>query len=163
MYEGEKIRKSGFLFTEALAVLGGQEHRGSAWTFTDRTLRIDREWDSDKERIEDRVDYDEDRVENRFDYDRDRVEDRVRYDEDRVEDFPEDAARWGGRKVQEVEDVPDDIRHDYDDVKDDVEDIPEEVAGWGGRKVGEVERFDDRVDDAYEAGRDEQRYDDDRY
>jgi len=44
-----------------------------------------------------------------------------------------------------------------------VQDVPEDVAGWAGRKVGDVERFDDNIDNAYDAGRDEQRYEDDRY
>ena len=128
------------------------------------TLRTDRKWDGDEERIEAREEYAEARAEDRLDYDRDRVEDRLRYDEERVEDFPEDAARWRGRKVQEVEDIPYDVRRDYDDVKVDVDDIPEDIARWEGRKVGDVERFDDRIEDAYDEGRDERRYENvDRY
>ena len=67
-----------------------------------------------------------------MEYDEDRFRDRVDYDEDRVVDFPEDAAGWTGRKVEEVEVFPDDIR----------------------------ERFDDDVEVAYDEGRDEVRYDD---
>lgn len=63
---------------------------------------------------------------------------------DDVEDFPEDAARWGGRKVQEVEDIPQDIENRWDGAVDD-------VAEFGGR-----------MDNAYDDGRNEQRYDDDR-
>jgi hypothetical protein len=74
----------------------------------------------------------DDRVENRFD---NAVND--------VEDFPEDAARWGGEKVQEVEDIPQGIEN-----------------RWDGA-VGDVEQFGDRMDDAYDGGRDEQRYEDD--
>lgn len=122
--------------------------------------KIHRDYDEDKDRIEDRVDYDGDRVENRFDEDRNRFDNRVDYDEQRVEDFPEDAAGWAGRKVQDVEDVPYDVRNDYDDARQDVEDVPDDVAGWAGRKVGDVDRFDDNIDNAYDQGRDEQRYDD---
>lgn len=63
---------------------------------------------------------------------------------DDVEDFPENAARWTGEKVQEVEDIPQDIENRWDDTVDD-------VAEFGGR-----------MDQAYDDGRDEQRYDDDR-
>lgn len=63
---------------------------------------------------------------------------------DDVEDFPENAARWTGEKVQEVEDIPQDIENRWDDAEDD-------VAAFGGR-----------MDQAYDDGRDEQRYDDDR-
>lgn len=60
-----------------------------------------------------------------------------------MENFPENAARWTGEKVQEVEDIPDDIAYDV------------------GQGVGDVERFGDNIDNAYDDGRDEQRYDDD--
>lgn len=58
-------------------------------------MNVDRKWDEDKDRLENRIDYDKDRFENRVDYDKDRFENRVDYDKDRVEDFPDDAARWG--------------------------------------------------------------------
>jgi hypothetical protein len=129
-------------------------HSTSSGKLTDRLLLSppDEKFDEDKDRLEDRVDYDTERAEDRYDYDR-----------DRVEDFPDDAARWTGRRVQQVEDIPDDVRDEYDDVKDDIEDVPNNVAGWAGRKVGDVERFDDGIDDSYEEGRVEERYDDDRY
>jgi hypothetical protein len=62
---------------------------------------------------------------------------------DNSEDFPEAAARWTGEKVQEIEDIPQDIENKWD-------------AG-----VNDIEQFGDRMDNAYEEGRDEQRYDDD--
>ncbi|KIW05681.1 uncharacterized protein PV09_03544 [Verruconis gallopava] len=123
------------------------------------------------------------RDEEKFEYDKDRFENRVDYDVDRVEtdvvDFPDNAARWTGEKVGEVEAIPQDIEYDYDRAKwdaearidnavQDVEDVPDDVAGWVGEKVGEVERFDDRVDaykdgieESYDFGRDEARYGDD--
>ncbi|KAK1089943.1 hypothetical protein LTR48_009280, partial [Friedmanniomyces endolithicus] len=82
-------------------------------------------------------------------------------------DFPENTARWGGEKVQEVEDIPQDVEQGFDRFGrriengfDDVVDAPEEVSGWAGRKVGDVERYDDNVGNAYEDGRDERRYED---
>lgn len=92
-------------------------------------------------------------------------------DEQRVEDFPEDAAQWTGRKVGEVEDVPEDIEQGFDrfgnrigqgfnNAVDDVEDAPENVAGWVGNKVGDVERFGDNVDNSYDEGKYEGRNDD---
>lgn len=77
-----------------------------------------------------------------------------------VEDFPEDAARWTGEKVQEVEDIPQDIDRKWDNFKDDVEDVPQDIAYGVGDAVGGVERFGDNIDNAYDAGRNEQRYDD---
>lgn len=74
----------------------------------------------------------------------DRVDQRWDNAVDDVEDFPENAARWGGEKVQEVEDIPQDVEN-----------------RWDGAVAG-VENFGDRMDDAYDDGRDEQRYDDDR-
>ena len=56
---------------------------------------------------------------------------------DKVEDFPTDAARWGGRIVQEVEDIPEDIENKWDNAIDYVEDS----HNW--------------VDHAYDNGRDE--------
>ncbi|EPQ55021.1 hypothetical protein GLOTRDRAFT_138746 [Gloeophyllum trabeum ATCC 11539] len=93
-----------------------------------------------------------------------------------VENFPDNAARWTGEKVGEVENIPQDVETDYDRAKygventvDDavqgVEDIPQDVgrgvddaANWAGEKVGDVERFDDGVENAYDQGRDETRY-----
>ncbi|KAK4545101.1 hypothetical protein LTR36_003652 [Oleoguttula mirabilis] len=100
------------------------------------------------------------------DYERDKY--RV---EDDVEDFPDNAAQWTGRKVGEVEDIPQDveqgfdrfgnrIENGFDNMRDDVEDAPEDVAGWAGRKVGDVERFDDNVDNSYDQGKFEGRNDD---
>ena len=93
-------------------------------------------------------------------------EDKYRVEQD-VDDFPDNAARWTGEKVGEVENIPQDIENKYDNAVDDVEDIPEDVAGWAGRKVGDVERFGDdadrfgdNVDNAYDQGRDNSRYDD---
>lgn len=74
-----------------------------------------------------------DRVENRWD---NAVED--------VEEFPENAAQWTGEKVQEVEDIPQDIENKWDNAMDD------------------VDRFENRMDDAYNEGKYEQRYEDDR-
>jgi hypothetical protein len=123
------------------------------------------------------------RDEEQFAYDKDRIENRVDYDENRfengVENLPDNAARWTGQKVGEVENIPQNIENDYDQAKwgaenkfdnavQDVEDVPDDVAGWVGGKVGDVERFDDRVDnfgdgiqDTYDAGRDDERYGDD--
>lgn len=98
--------------------------------------------------------------------------------ENNVEAFPENAAEWTGRKVGEVEDIPQDVEQGFDrfgnrveqgwdNTVDDVEDAPENVANWAGDKVGDVERYGDdverygdRVDDAYDDGRNEGRYDD---
>jgi hypothetical protein len=101
-------------------------------------------------------------------------EDKYRFDNDisngvqDVEDFPEDAARWTGKKVGEVEDIPQDIENKWDDTVQDVEDIPEDAAGWAGRRVGDVERygddvdrFGDNLDNSYDQGRDDARYRDD--
>ena len=64
------------------------------------------------------------------------------------------VAGWAGRKVGDVERIPDDIEHGIEDVVD----APERMADWAGRKVGDVERFDDNVDYAYDEGRNEGRY-----
>ncbi|KAK3625330.1 hypothetical protein LTR56_020495 [Elasticomyces elasticus] len=112
-----------------------------------------------------------DKIGDDFERDKYRVEDNFEQDkyrvENGVEDFPENAARWTGEKVGEVEDIPQDIEQGFDRFGnkiengfDDVVDAPEEVAGWAGRKVGDVERFDDNVDNAYDQGKDDQRYDD---
>lgn len=142
----------------------------------------DRKWDEDKYRFENRVDYDKDRLENRVDYDENRTENRVEYDKNRVEDFPDDAAQWGmfhgflpsctpphkqllilytgGRKVQQVEDIPQDIENKWDNAVDDVEDAPDRVADFFGREEGRVDRFDDGIQNSFDQGRDEERYDD---
>ena len=151
MHEGEKIRE--------FCAMGPGER---AVVLT-RACMIDRDYDYDKDRIEGDLDYDKDRIENRYDYDRDRVENRVDYDVDRVEDFPDDTARWAGREEQRVEDFPDDAARWAGREEQKFDDIPEDAAGWAGRKVGDVERFDDNVDDSFDYGRDEQRYDDDRF
>lgn len=67
---------------------------------------IEGDWRRDEDRLDDRVDYDKDRVENSF----------SNAGQD-IEQFPDDAARWTGRKVGEVEDIPGDVRNDYDDAK----------------------------------------------
>ncbi|KAL4951550.1 hypothetical protein BDW69DRAFT_37982 [Aspergillus filifer] len=84
-----------------------------------------------------------------------------------VEDLPEDAARWTGEAVGEVEQVPDRIEDGFDalgnkieDAVDDVEDFPEDAAEWTGEKVGEVEQFGDNMEDAYDQGEYEGRNDD---
>lgn len=61
-------------------------------------------------------------------------EDYGRRDDYRDDSLVDDAARWVGREEQKVDDIP------YD-----------------------VERRWDRVEDSFEGGRNEQRYDDDRY
>ena len=99
--------------------------------------------------------------------------------ENDFENAPENAAEWTGRKVGEVENIPNDVEQDFDrfgdgverkwdNAVDDVEDAPENAANWVGEKVGDVERFGDdvenygdRLDNAYDQGRDEERYDDD--
>jgi hypothetical protein len=103
-------------------------------------------------------------------------QDKARF-ENNVEDFPEDAAAGIGRRVGEVEQIPDNIEQGFDrfgdgverkwdNAVDDVEDAPENIAQWGGEKVGDVERFGDDVenygdglDNAYDQGRDEGRND----
>lgn len=74
----------------------------------------------------------------------------------------ESAAKinLGGRKVQEVEDIPQNIENKWDNAVDDVEDVPDDVAGFFGREAGRVERFDDGIQDSFDQGRDEERYDD---
>jgi len=100
------------------------------------------------------------KVEEKWDEDKYRLEGDARDGVQDVEDFPDDAARWTGSKVQEVDDIPQDVERKWDDGVQDVEDVPEDVAGWTGRKVGDVERFDDNVDNSYDQGRDDTRYDD---
>ncbi|THX74915.1 hypothetical protein D6D05_06760 [Aureobasidium pullulans] len=118
-------------------------------------------------------------VKEDWEEDKYRAEEKFDRFENRVEDAPEDAARWTGRKVGEVEDIPQDIENDYDRMKygaenkwdnavQDVEDVPEDVAGFVGEGVGKVEgwgddadRFGDRMDNAYDQGRDDERYGDD--
>ncbi|OJJ48481.1 hypothetical protein ASPZODRAFT_140773 [Penicilliopsis zonata CBS 506.65] len=70
------------------------------------------------------------------------VEERVDDYGYRQESLGEEAAEWMGRKVGEVERIPQDIA-----------DIPEDVADWAGREVGKVERFDDNIDYAYDEGK----------
>ncbi|KAL6252894.1 hypothetical protein RBB50_000613 [Rhinocladiella similis] len=106
------------------------------------------------------VEHEGKKVEEKWDEDKYRVENDVRQDVDNVEDFPEDAARWAGRKVQDVEDIPQDVENKWDNAVQDVEDLPEDVAGWAGGKIGDVDRFGDNIDNAYDQGRDESRYDD---
>ncbi|KAG8533922.1 uncharacterized protein KY384_001663 [Bacidia gigantensis] len=129
-------------------------------------------------------------TENRYDYDKDRTEGYVEnkaYDaEQDVVNAPDNAARWAGNKVQDVENIPQDIEGGFDNAENrvdqgfdnfgnrveggfegavqDVEDAPEDVAGWMGDKVGDVENFGDRVEGygdgvegAYDQGRDEGR------
>ncbi|KAL5355397.1 hypothetical protein BJX96DRAFT_170630 [Aspergillus floccosus] len=90
--------------------------------------------------------------------------------EDRVEEFPEDAARWTGEKVGEVEQIPENIEQDWDRAEDriengwdnavdDVENAPENAAEWVGEQVGEVEQFGDRMENAYDQGEAEGRSD----
>lgn len=94
--------------------------------------------------------------------------------EENVENFPDDAARWTGRKVGEVEDIPQDVEQGFDrfgerveqrwdNAVDDVEYAPENAARWAGEKVGNVERFGDNVDNAYDEGKYEGRNDGDRW
>ncbi|RHZ56690.1 uncharacterized protein CDV56_107149 [Aspergillus thermomutatus] len=96
------------------------------------------------------------KIHDRWDEDKDRIE-------QNVEDFPEDAARWTGEKVGEVEQIPenieqswdrteDRIENKWDNAVDDVEDFPENAAEWTGRKVGEVEQFGDNMENAYDEG-----------
>jgi len=122
------------------------------------------------------------KVKEHWDEDKYRAEQKIDDGIDDVEDAPENAARWMGRKVQDVENVADDVddwkdREEYrverkwDDGVQDVEDAPENVARWFGRKVQDVEdipqdiegRFDndvDRVEWSYEDGREQARYND---
>lgn len=105
-----------------------------------------------------------------------------------VEDFPEDAARWTGEAVGEIESVPDRVEDGFDRAEDNVEygvdraedkvedgwdntveaveDAPENLAEWVGEGVGNVEQFGDEVENfgeglegSYDQGRDEERYD----
>lgn len=80
------------------------------------------------------------------------------------------ASQWAGRRVGEVEDIPQDVEQGFDrfgnrveqgwdNTVENVEDAPESLAHWGGEKVGDVERFDDRVEDSYDEGRYEGRND----
>lgn len=146
--------------------------------------RADDNFRRDEYRTEDDIRRDEYRADDDIRRDEYRAEDDIRRDEYRAEDrvdrwgddvryAPEEAAGWAGRKVQAVEDIPEDVEggferekyrveDGFDNVVDDVEDFPERVAGRIGDGVGDVERFDDRVEDSYDAGRDDQRYDDDQ-
>lgn len=64
--------------------------------------------------------------------------------------------------MQEVEDIPEDVDRKWDNLKQDVEDVPEDIAYGVGDVAGDVDRFGDRIGGAYDAGRGEERYDDDR-
>lgn len=104
-----------------------------------------------------------------------------------VENLPEDAARWTGEAVGNVEAVPDRIEygvdraedhvedgfedagrtveHGWDETVDAVEDAPENIAEDIGEGVGkveswgdDVERFGDNMEASYDQGRDEERY-----
>ncbi|KEF57024.1 uncharacterized protein A1O9_07214 [Exophiala aquamarina CBS 119918] len=108
------------------------------------------------------------KVEEKWDEDKYRFDNDVSNGTEDVEDFPEDAVRWTGRKVGEVENVPQDIEKKWDDGVQDVEAVPDDVAGLAGRRVGDVERFGDDVDrygdniaDSYDQGRNDARYRDD--
>lgn len=67
----------------------------------------------------------------RDDYQRDDYRQEERYERDEYRDdrrddsFVDDAARWTGRRVQDVEDIPGDVRRKWDNAVDDVEDAPE--------------------------------------
>ena len=75
----------------------------------------------DEYRAEERFEGDKYRAEDRFEEDKYRTEERFdRFGRD-VEDAPEDAARWAGRKVQDVEDIPQDIEGSFDRFGDRVE------------------------------------------
>jgi hypothetical protein len=87
-----------------------------------------------------------------------------------VADFPDNAARWAGRKVQDVEDIPQDIdqgfdnfgrrvENKWDNAVDDVEDAPDRIANFIGGGIGKVERFGDGVEESYDEGRNEGRND----
>ncbi|RMD41441.1 hypothetical protein DV735_g3702, partial [Chaetothyriales sp. CBS 134920] len=65
-------------------------------------------------------------------------QDKYRVESD-VYNAPDNAARWTGEKVQEVEDIPGDVDRWGRRKVQEVEDIPEDVAGWTGRKVQQVE------------------------
>ncbi|QIW95557.1 hypothetical protein AMS68_001075 [Peltaster fructicola] len=113
------------------------------------------------------------------------IKEHWREDEYRAEERVDDAARWTGDKVQEVEDIPEDVaqgfdrfgnrverRFDrfgdrveqgFDNTVDYVEDTPDRIAGDIGEDVGRVERFGDGIQDSYDEGRYEGRNDyDDR-
>src|ERR1700761_5954124 len=96
-----KVRKLVSTYT-SLKLYLGKEGR------TNRNTLIEEHWDEDKYRMENRIDN----------------------AEQDVADFPDDAARWTGRKVGEVEDIPQDIENDYDRAK------------WGVEN-----KFDNAVDD----------------
>ena len=74
------------------------------------------------------------------------------------------ATEWTGRRVGEVEDIPQDIEDDFDrfgnsveqrwdSAEDDIKNAPENAAGWMGEKIGEVENCGDDIDSAYDQGR----------
>ncbi|KZT23595.1 hypothetical protein NEOLEDRAFT_1136398 [Neolentinus lepideus HHB14362 ss-1] len=108
------------------------------------------------------LDHEAHKVENDWDRDKYRVE-------NDVENFPDDAARWTGRGVGDVEDIPQDVEYDYDrakygvenrfdDAVQDVEDVPDDAARWAGDRVGDIERFDDGIENSYDQGRDDTRW-----
>ena len=86
--------------------------------------------------------------------------DKYRTEQD-VENFPDNAANWTGRKVGEVEDIPQDVEQDYDRAKygvenkfdnaeQDVENFPDNAANWAGRKVDEVEDIPQDIGQGFE-------------
>lgn len=102
--------------------------------------------------------------------------DKARIEND-AEEFPENAAEWTGRRVGDVEQMPENVEQDFDqfgdsverkwdNAEEDVEDAPENAAEWVGEQIGDVEKFGDDVENygdglenAYDEGRDEERYD----
>ena len=81
--------------------------------------------------------------------------------EQNVENFPDNAANWTGRKVGEVEDIPQDVEQDFDRAKygmenkfenaeQDVENFPNNAANWAGRKVDEVEDIPQDIGQGFE-------------
>jgi len=81
------------------------------------------------DKIGDDFERDKDRLEGRFE------EDKYRAEND-VENFPDNAARWTGEKVGEVEDIPQDVEQGFD--------------RFGNRIEGGFDRFGDKIEDGFQ-------------
>lgn len=134
---------------EGLYALGGLA-AGAAAMYEGE--KIHRDWDQDKARMEGDIHRDEQRVDQGFD---NAVQD--------VADAPDDMARWAGRKVQDVEDVPQDVDNDvrrFDNrVDQGLDNAVDDVAGGVGDVVGSVDRFGDGVDNSFQQGEQQGRND----
>lgn len=87
--------------------------------FEEDKYRVENDVRRDERRFDNDIRRDEDRFENGFERDKYRVENDFRRAGDDVVDFPENAARWGGEKVGDVERFDDNVEGAWDQGRDD--------------------------------------------